>query len=144
MPSETPRLRTLFRGQVTTDGTLIISEQSRWRGWLARHRNRVITVAVEPEYQPRSTRGNRYYWGVCLVALSEWSGHNPEALHEAFKRMFLPCRTVSMPGGKTVEILGSTAALDTKAFAEYLDKVILFAAENGVYIPAPGEIVEVI
>lgn len=143
MPTETPRLRVLFRGQVSTDGVLIIREQSRWRGWLARHHNREVTVSLEPEYRARSTQSNRYLWAVVYGALAEWSGHEPEEIHEAMKAKFLSRRVLTMPDGSTVEVVGSTAVLDSKAFGEYVDQVIRYAAECGVYVPAPGEIVEV-
>ena len=144
MCPESPKLRAAFRAQITTDSTLIISEQSRWRGWLARHRGKDVTITIAPEVKPRSTRSNAYLWGVVYPALAEWSGHEPEEIHEIMKALFLPRQFRTLPDGSSIEVAGSTASLDTVTFGEYVDRLILFAAENGLYVPAPGEIVDVV
>jgi hypothetical protein len=102
-----------------------------------------VAVLVEPEYQPRSGQANKYLWAVVYGALAEWSGHETEEIHEAMKARFLFPRMVTMPDGSTTEIAGSTAALNSLEFGEYVDRIIRYAAECGVVVPAPGEIVEV-
>jgi hypothetical protein len=143
MPTAKPRLRAVFRAHIDATGKLAITEPSRWRGWLARHKGRDVALLVEPEYKPRGLRANAYLWGVVYGALAEWSGHEPEEIHEAMKLKLLPRRVLIMPDGSKAQIAGSTAVLDTAQFAEYVDKVIRYAAECGVCVPAPGEIVEV-
>lgn len=104
----------------------------------------------------RTMRQNRYYWGVVLKVIEEDTGIEVEDLHEYFKQKFSR-RTdynigVNLSGAFTgtemgVEIMQgihdvcvSTKMLSTKHFTTYIDKIVRWAGERGLRIPAPNEI----
>jgi hypothetical protein len=101
-----------------------------------------VVLTVEPERFNRSLRANAYLWGVVYATLAEWSGHDADEIHEAMKRRFLGTREFTLPSGTRCSTTPSTACLDTEQFARYVDRVKQFAAEQGCYVPDPGECVE--
>lgn len=81
----------------------------------------------------RSTLANRYYWAVLgQIAEDAWiegRQFNADTWHEYTKRRFIG--SVDLPGGGTMA--ESTAKLNVSEFAQYVQKVEVFAAtELGV------------
>src|SRR5688572_20798117 len=101
----------VFHGAVR-EGQLRMSEAARWQGYLAKYEGKRVRVTVAPETTRRSSSQNRYLWGVVYATLAEWSGHDAEELHEAFRAMFLPQQVVlATAQGQTVSVPGFTSAL---------------------------------
>jgi hypothetical protein len=85
----------------------------------------------------RNNEQNRLYWAL-LGELSEkvkpqGQQYSPESWHLYFKTTYLGCDDWIMPNGKIVSQPRSTADLDKDEFSEYLEQVIAWAAERGVY-----------
>lgn len=93
-----------------------------------------IEIRLAKRKKIRSLDANAYYWGVCIKYLAEYTGYEPDELHDALKARFLTDNSGKLPRVR------STASLDTKEFSEYVDNVIRVAAEPGVVIP-PAEAV---
>ena len=127
-----------FTGTVK-GGKVIFDQPTRWRGAVARHEAKRVELTLAREKKARSLKANAYLWGVVYRTIAEWSGHDEDELHEVFKGMFLPARELMFPTGEAVEARGSTKVLDSFAFAEYVSKVKLWAAEQGVHVPEPDE-----
>lgn len=83
---------------------------------------------------------NRYLWGVCYPTLSEWSGHDPEELHEHLKDRFLEREQRELPNGTVMVIHPTTRTLTVEQFSAYVDRVVRWAAEQGVRIPDANEV----
>ena len=132
--------RETFGGQVNDEGVLVIDQPVRWRGVLARHKGRRVHLTVQREQQRRSLKANAYLWGCVYHELAEWSGHTEDELHEFFKEKFLPKRELMFPTGEEVPIHGTTRLLSMEEFSEYVSKVKLWAAEQGVPIPEPDDL----
>ncbi len=101
----------------------------------------VLSVEIKQHKNGRTRYQNAYYFGVVLRTISEYTGFTPEELHASFKRTFLPidCEII---GGVMVERLSSTKDLDTKAFNDYLERILHFCADNiGLYVPTPNEVI---
>lgn len=129
----------LFRATVR-GGKVHPDDPSRWRNYLQRFEGRRVQVSCRAETSNRSLRANSYLWGVVYRELAEWSGHTEDEIHDVMRAMFLSAREVALPDGRKVAALGSTASLDVEAFGAYVDKVKLWAAEQGVTIPDPDEV----
>lgn len=110
-----------------------------------------IVITLEELRNKRSSRANRYYWGVVVDLIArglkdlgwEPSKCRAEEVHEMLKREFL---TVDehVRDGLFLRRTRSTKELDTKEFQEYLEHCCRFSAENlGVVIPPPGEQLEI-
>lgn len=128
-----------FAAVVTDKGELRISDPVVWRTRVSGLRGKEVWVTVQARKAARSLTANAYLW-VCYTYLAAWSGHDPEEIHEAMKDMFLPRRESKLPSGEVLSAPGSTTVLDTLEFSEYVSKVKRFGAENGCYIPEPGEV----
>lgn len=121
-------------------GQLVLSEPARWRGFLARHEGKRLSLAVRRERVRRSLQANAYLWGVVYQTIAEWSGHTEDEIHEAMKELFLPKRELLLKAtGETLPMGGSTAVLDNVAFSKYVSRVKAWAANCGVYVPEPHE-----
>lgn len=97
-----------------------------------------VTVKIDKERKRRSDNQNRYYWGVVLKIVSEFTGYTSDESHEAMKMLFL--KKHSEKGYP--DTVRSTTSLNTSEMEEYLENIRRFAAEklNGAYIPLPGEV----
>jgi hypothetical protein len=84
---------------------------------------------------------NRYYWGVVVATLAEWSGHEPEEIHDYLKRI-LPQKHRRLPSGDEMFVHPSTTTLTVEEFSEYVDKVVRWAAEQGVHVPDAQEMTD--
>lgn len=103
-----------------------------------------LEVSVKRLRATRSTAANKFYWGVVLAALSDFTGYTPEELHDVCKAKFLPKALAFADGnGEVVEqyvLGGSTRQLDTQAFAAYVERIRQWAAsELDCYIPSSDE-----
>lgn len=127
-------------------GILSIQRQDEFRQYLREFGDVELEIVVKPYRKMRSINQNRYYHGVVLAILSDYTGMTPDELHEFLKDKFLSEKhLMRVKGGLLVEVdvPGSTAGLKTDAMEEYLKKVRLFASQEcGCYIPEPNEIVE--
>lgn len=94
----------------------------------------------------RSLKQNAYLWSVVNPAVARGMNEawgetvSPEEAHEYLKARFISRTLVNHNTGEVQGYtVGSSASLDTAEFGEYLDKVILFAAEFlNVEIPPPS------
>lgn len=96
-------------------------------------------VSVKKYARPRSNNQNRLYWSwLRVLAAESESGHTEEEFHAYFKMRFLALKECEVFGQQFVTPV-STTGLNTAEMTEYLNKVHLFAAENGVSLPYPGD-----
>jgi hypothetical protein len=130
----------LFSG-VVKGGTFKADDPVRFAGRMARLEGRRVRAAFRRESAGRTLSQNRYYWGVVLATLSEWSGHDPEELHDYFKG-FLKTQPRELPGGATLDVHPSTTSLTVEEFSAHVDKVVRWAAEQGVNVPDASEVAE--
>lgn len=89
-------------------------------------------VIIRPYKGKRSLDQNSRYWSI-LQEVSDQTGHTANELHEICKAEFLGLETICVENkdrGWSLEIPKSTTKLNTKEFAEYCDKVSMFAAQE--------------
>jgi hypothetical protein len=86
----------------------------------------------------RSPQANARYWLLLhLIAESLRPGgaeYSADQWHAYMKSRFLGCDDVTLPNGKTLTIPRSSASLDRREFAEYMEQVEAWAAERGVFL----------
>lgn len=141
--SESPEVRAVFSGQVSDRGQLLLDDPALVLARLLRmFKGKRVDVVVTREKKQRSDSQNKYYWSMVVPIFSEITGYEKDEAHDVLKAMFLR-REVALPNGRTVEVVGSSADLDTKAFHEYVERCRRFMAEQGWNVPSPGEAVEV-
>jgi hypothetical protein len=94
---------------------------------------------IEIRQTKRSLEQNRYYWSI-LGDIAEQvvpsKAYEPSVWHQYFKQLFLPDQVVEMPDGGIMLTQSSTSKLSLKAFSEYIDRVIQWAAEHEVKLSA--------
>jgi hypothetical protein len=129
----------IFRGIVKA-GRFCPDDIVKHRAWLARVEGRRVVETIKREQQSRTMSQNRYYWGVVLATLAEWSGHTAEELHGFLRDEFLTPREKKLPSGQSISYPVSTTTLTVHEFTAYIDQVMRWAAEQGVYIPEASEV----
>jgi hypothetical protein len=105
-----------------------------WKQFVQQHNGKVVRVEL-PKLERTNTQNN-YYW-LYLDVIAKETGDYPQALHEFFKREFLPPRTIKVHiNGKEIErkIPASTTSLSKIEFGEYLDRI---CALTNVPLPDP-------
>lgn len=101
------------------------------------------TVYVSLERETRSSNLNKYYFGVVIKLICEYTGEDSESVHLFLKKKFLPIFFRDRYRREELIYGGGTSRLTNKQFQEYIEKVCAFAGEFfGIYIPQPNEIIE--
>ena len=93
-----------------------------------------LEVVIRPHKSKRTLSENAKYWAL-LSEIGNVLGYHRDEMHDVFRRMFLPVAFVSV-GGQEYPSLASSAKLDVGSFAQYLDKIEQWAAENGIEVTA--------
>ena len=130
----------LFRGIVKA-GQFRPDDMVRWAAKLGRLEGKRVQCAVKKEKTGRTLSQNRYLWGVVYATLSEWSGHEPEELHRYLTGQFLPMEEKRLPSGVVMAQSSGTSGLTVEQFSQYVDRVVRWAADQGVYVPSAEEVV---
>jgi hypothetical protein len=125
-------------GACVEKGVVVFDSPVRWRAVLARHEGRRIEVEIGREYNVRSLKQNAYYWRVVVPFYGEWAGEEKEEAHETLKTLHLMVEHI-LPSGELVRKPGSTRRLSTVDFNAYVERVCTWLAQQGVYVPPPGE-----
>lgn len=98
-----------------------------------------IEVIVREHRAKRSLSENAKLWTL-YRRIGDHLGYTADEMHDVFRRMFLPVKWVEILGEGMLTgypCLTSTAKLNVKEAAEYLDRIEQWCAENGV--PTEGE-----
>jgi hypothetical protein len=93
-------------------------------------------VYVTLEREVRSTNLNKYYFGVVVKLICDYTGEDHNSVHLELKKRFLPVFFRDRYRRQEVIYGGGTANLTNKQFQEYIEKCCAFA------IPKPNEIIE--
>ena len=124
----------IFRGFVDDSGKFALDYPAQFRAYVGRFKGEEVEIEFRKRRTKRSDRQNRYWWGVVIPLIAEHCGYSHDEMHEALKAKFLGTEDMS----RGLLRIGSTAKLDTQAFAELTDRVVLWAAGDlGVIIPPP-------
>jgi hypothetical protein len=127
--------RPVFVGTVR-DGRLHLSAPAQFRAYLRRFEADEIEVEVRKRRSRRSLTANAYYWAAVIPPIARHCGYTDDEMHEALKEKFLGRDDLE----RGLRRIGSTAALDSQAFGNYIDQVTLWAAETlGVIVDPPTE-----
>jgi hypothetical protein len=94
-----------------------------------------LEIIVRKKLPKSSNQQNRYYWGVIVKLISEYTGHTPEEVHAILKYKFL--RRRSQEG---FEFVPSAMALSTRDREAFHDDCRLWGnVVLGLNIPEPNE-----
>ena len=104
---------------------LKFQHEERFREALERFKEgTILEVMVRKAGKPRSLPQNRYYWGVVVKMLADFTGHTAEEMHDALKFQFLS----HIDDSTGLTIVQSTTSLSTVKFRNYCDDIQRWAA----------------
>jgi hypothetical protein len=86
----------------------------------------------------RTIPQNKLYW-LYLACIEQETGNDANDLHIYFKDKFLNKELINVLGKQIVKE-PTTAKLKTKAFNEYLEKIVIFASELNIKLPNPDDL----
>ena len=123
-------------------GRLEIRQRKGLQESLKRLADGEVLVTIARVKAARSTQQNRWYWGVIVDLLSEYTGFTPDEMHEVLKAKFLPKKLAVADQNGVIRgeyvIGGTTTKLDKVEFGEFCESVRRWAAEElDVIIPDP-------
>ena len=132
-----------FSGFIS-NGRLILHDRQGFNDTVSHSRDMDVVVTIEKKRVKRSLDANAYYRGVAVVLITEALielGHDvtTREVHEFLKAKFNTKEIVNKMTGQVEMMPVSTASLNSSEFNEYLQKIIIWAAEFlGVVIPEPN------
>lgn len=93
-------------------------------------------IKIEKQKRRRSYNQNKYYWGVVIAYLSEFTGYSEMETHCVCKHLFLPYVEPDESG------FWSTSVLTTEEFEQYLELIrTTVYATFQLRIPLPNEVI---
>lgn len=95
-----------------------------------------LEIVIRRHRKKRSLDQNALYW-MWLGIISRETGNDPDDLHEFLKRQYAEPRHVTVKGDDFA--IYSTAKMSVGEMSEYLDRVLAFAAGEGIALPQPEE-----
>lgn len=125
-----------FSGWVELDGSLSFQYPKLVKNFLSGLAGEAVDIVITKQYGSRSTKQNRYYWGVVIPMIQQEIGEeNKEVVHGWLQAEVGHTATLS---GKDVP--RGTSDLSTAEFEEYTARVRMFASKFlNLYIPEPNE-----
>ena len=97
-----------------------------------------VEILIQEPKTDRSTQQNKYYWAVVLKHISDYTGYEPEEVHDEMKKMFNPVPSKFNP---EETFGGSTTRLTTGEFSDYIEKICMWAAVTfQIVIPEANEV----
>jgi hypothetical protein len=95
------------------------------------------SITVEPYRKKRTNSQNNLYWKWISIVARE-TGNSQDDVHDAFKDMFCPPRTVTL--GDNERHVRSTTKLNTAEMTEYMNAVYAYVtSELGCHLSIPEE-----
>lgn len=127
-------MKKIFKGKVEKGKVVLLDEQSyNLLVWSLNKKEIELTIG-KPQ-RKRSNQENRYYWGVVIKILSEYTGYEETEMHDALRLQFLLDREGKLP------TLRSTTALTTIEFEKYMSDIREWASITlSCYVPEPNEV----
>lgn len=135
-------INAIFYGNYA-DGKLRVQNAPRFYEFLKNLAGE-FEMTISKKGRQRTDKQNRWYWGVAVRLISEYTGIDPLKVHEILKQDcgFIERVTFSKKNGQeyATKIFASTKTLLTTEFNQYKERVQQWAIENcGVIIPDPSE-----
>ena len=99
-------------------------------------------VDVKKQRNTRSNMQNSYYWKCIVQGLAEELGYFPDEMHDVLRAKFLSEYEMISINDKQIALnkIGSTTALNTKAFEVYTEQIRVWAITDlGIRLMLPNE-----
>ncbi len=112
----------IFTGRITPDHRLVDIDRSALRQHLEGLQPGPVRFFIVPVEFPRSRQAEKYYRGVIVALLSEYTGYTPGEVHDELKRWY---------GIET------TTDLNRDEYSTYIEAGCALAAQLSVVIPEP-------
>lgn len=93
-------------------------------------------IKIKRRSKGRSLQENRYYWSVVLAYIADYTGHNPNQVHEYYKHEFIPLVKF------TDDYRLTTSDLTHDQIWDFIDKIRLDAKDRfNISIPDPDGVI---
>ena len=99
-------------------------------------------VDVKKQRNTRSNMQNNYYWSCIVQVLSNELGYFPDEIHDVLRAKFLSEYEMISINDNQIALnkIGSTTALNTKAFEVYTEQIRVWAITDlGIRLMLPNE-----
>jgi len=142
-----PKWKAVARG-----GRLYYDDEGRFSKHLIPYETKELQVIVKPYSKSRSRQEEKFYHAVPVRMVAEAMDISDQEAHELLRRLHLKTEERSKDGKYRYERIMSTTELNDKAYREYWEKCIHWAAlptkpsglsqDSGLslYIPYPREV----
>lgn len=130
----------VFSG-IVREGRFVPDDPVRFTVAMAALEGRRVRATYRRKVRHATTNQHAYYRGIVLPVIAAHCGYDPddrgdlERVHDGLKR-----RVFGVEERHGIEVVISHADVDIDQFRGFLDQVLRWAAEDGCYVPSPGEV----
>jgi len=128
----------VWSGYITKENMFEIDKFDDFVKWLGTFApGTKIEVILKKHEERCSDPQRKYYWAVIVKMIAEYTGHEPDEIHDTLKFKFLKERDV-----RGIEYVKSTESLTAGEREEYHEQCRKWALiVLGVKIPLPNEVI---
>lgn len=112
-------------------------EALKWL-WGLRKEIELHEIQIKPYKKDRSTAANAYYWGVVIKTLADHCGYSASEMHIELLGSVCGWKNIRGLDGQERQVPNRSTTspdkMNTKEFAEYIEKCLVIASDLGVMI----------
>lgn len=137
-----------LKGTIDKNGQIVVNNHERVKGMLLQHEGKEIQISIKKHCKKRSSKQNKWYWGVAIKTIQEellrieGEPYEKEDIHHYILSEIVKAKF------RTKEVMGkvityaetkSTSAMSTKDFDLFKFKLQVHFANRGIDVPDPNE-----
>lgn len=127
-------------GRIDDKGKLHLNNQMEFLNQVKQHPDKNVYLTVSEDKPMRSNNQNRYYHGVVLQLLCDYTGYTTEEMHEILLDKFAEKKELKIKD-ETHLVSKRSHKMKTDEFEKFTEQIRIWAvSELGVVIPLPNEI----
>jgi hypothetical protein len=122
---------------ITRKGRFIPDDSQSFRMEFYKREGKRTVVTVSGERKHKTDPQRKYYFGVIVSIMADYTGYSKDEMHDALKWQFL-----RVPGEKGLpDKVRSTESLSTVETEAYYEEIRRWAlTQYGVFVPLPREV----
>jgi hypothetical protein len=132
----------VFGASVSDSGRIVFDDPTRLAVTLKKLASKRIEVVLRKPRSKRSLAANAWWWGVAVPMIAEELGYDRHEYEQVHYALVVKCFGTTHDERLKAEVPAARSSkLSTKEFAELMDWVVRFAAEEwGLILPLPSEV----
>ena len=122
---------------------MFVRDKERYQRYIETLKDGIYLVSLKRFFRNRTNSQNAYLWGVIYAILSDYTGYEPEEMHEIclanFSNQIVEIQTPE--GIMEMNQVKRSSRMTTMEFNDFIERIKRWASQDlALYIPNPNEV----